>query len=465
MQELALISDRLAAIQQKSRDGLKQRQSILDTLFPAQLAFVADTSKRKAALCSRRAGKSHGMGCALVLKCLESPGALVVYAALTHKSAKRILWPVLKRIDSDFNLGIRWNNTELTGRFPNGSEIWLTGADDEGQIDKLRGSAYHMVVIDEAGHFGAHLDAFIDEVIEPALLDHNGTLSLIGTPSASCVGKFFDITTGADNGYTTHRWTVLDNPHIPHAAEWLERRCREMGWDDHSPVYLREWRGRWIKSLDSLVYRHTAANIIDAIPAMHWNNVLGIDLGYDDDTAFSIVSFSKHSPTSYIHGGWKSPRLTVSEVATKARWYVETYNPVSVVCDTGGGGKMIAEEIAQRYGLPIVPAEKTDKYGTIELLNADLKTGRVKVKRGDPVLSEWDILQWDDKRKKEDDRFPNHASDSVLYAWRESIHWAHRPGEVLPKAGTVEYAEREARIMEEQEEEEGTPWWAKEPKV
>lgn len=420
-------------------------------LFPEQIRFVRDPSKRKAALCSRRAGKSFAVGVYLCETAVAQPDSICIYVALTRLTAKRILWPALRKINQLHALGMAFNATELTVCFPNGSQIWLTGAEDQGQIEKLRGSAYHLVVIDEAASFGAHLDELIDEVLEPALLDHDGTLCLIGTPSAACTGKFHEVTTLRSEDWSVHRWTVLNNPHLPRAQEWLEHRRLKNGWTLDHPIYRREWLGEWVWDAESLVYKFSAENICSSFPpqkAQTWHHILGVDLGYHDNTAFQLVSSSSDGPNCYIHRGEKHPRMDVTNVAAKIREYMAQWEITQVVIDTGGIGKMLAEELSIRQGLPIKAAEKTDKMGAIELLNGDLFARRVFVLHGEPVLREWEVLQWDETRKKEDPRYPNDLSDATTYAYREAVHWAHRPPVLLPKMGTEDYMHYQEQLMD-----------------
>lgn len=436
-------------------DALKQRVGLLPHLFPHQRKFVLDGAKRKAALCSRRAGKTTAVAVALLEVARNNPGSICVYISLTRLSAKRILWPALKKLTALApDVEVRFNHSELSCIFSNGAQLWITGADDDAQIDKLRGSAYHLVVIDEAASFGPHLDTLVDEVLEPALLDHNGTLALIGTPGAACTGKFHDITTGVSGAsWGVHRWTVLDNPHIPTAGQWLQQRKIENGWDDEHPIYRREWLGHWVLSLDSLVYRFTGANLCDdfAADGRDWVHTLGVDLGFDDDSAFQICSSSPQKPECYLHSGSKQSGMNVTQVAERIQGYLNRWPIHRVVIDTGGIGKMVAEELTARFNLPVKAAEKADKLGAIELLNGDLHSKRVMVVRNEPVLREWQVLQWDaDDRRKEDGRFPNHLSDASLYAYREAIHWAHRPVSPPPETGTPAFVQADEDAMEEE---------------
>ena len=137
-------------------------------LFNYQLDFIDDPCKTKTALCSRRAGKTYASCYYLLEAAHQSPNTICAYIALTRRSAKRLMWRELKLADKTYMLGIKFNASELIAILPNGSQIIMSGADDEAEIDKLRGSAYQLVVIDEAASFGPHLTSLIEEVLEPA---------------------------------------------------------------------------------------------------------------------------------------------------------------------------------------------------------------------------------------------------------------------------------------------------------
>ena len=192
-------------------------------LFGLQQDFINDPSKLKAALCGRRAGKTYAICYYLIQEAFRAPESICAYIGLSRISAKRLMWQALKRANRQFKLGMRFNNAELIATLPNHSQIFLAGANDEGDIDKLRGSAYRLVALDECASFGPHIDTLVEEVIEPALLDYDGTLALIGTPNAACRGLFYKATTDKSYGYSLHHWTVLNNPHIPKARPWLTK--------------------------------------------------------------------------------------------------------------------------------------------------------------------------------------------------------------------------------------------------
>ena len=442
-----------------------------EDLFDKQMDFINDPSCFKTALCSRRAGKTYASCYYLIETAARHADSLSAYIGLTRSSAKRLMWAEMKRANVKYHIGMRFNNSELVATLPNNSQIVLTGANDEADIDKLRGSAYRLVILDEAASFGAHMEGLVQEVLEPALVDHNGTIAMIGTPNAACSGMFFHATTNPKFGYSNHSWTIMDNPHIPHAQEWLGKRMKQKGWDEHHPVYLREWRGQWIRSEDSLVYKYSEEkNFYKEVPHYEYDfdYILGVDLGYEDATAFIIGAYCSELPYFYVVDTFKQSKMLPSDIAQKIHDYNQTYNFTSIVADTGGLGKSIVEEFRQRWALPIRAAEKRNKAAYIELMNSDLANGHIQVDGTSDLVDEWRLLQWDEDRKKEDGRFDNHLSDACLYAWRESKHFTHEEEILPPRPGTSEYNRQledqhwdtvARKIEDKSDEGTGVPEW------
>lgn len=434
------------------------RARIMADMSPRQQGWLADESAAKAGCCGRRAGKTVVNAADLTLDAMRVPerGEMCAYITLTRKNAKLLLWPELKRFNAKYGIGIKFNNTDLLATFPSGGSIWLGGADTEDQIEKFRGFKFRRIVLDECASFAPHINALIDEVLHPALLDVSGKMSMIGSPSAKCSGAFYDACTDPSLGWSLHQWTVLENPAIPNAAAWLASECARKGLSEDDPRYLREWMGRWVADLNSLVYRYQAANSdYDVLPSGHdWEYVLGVDLGFDPDPcAFVVLAFCRDLPDVYVVETEQLGQLIPEAIANRVKAYMGRYRFARIVADTGGLGKAIVEEMRQRYSIPVYPAEKRNKHEYIELLNSDLATGRMRIRRQDPLAHDWQQLVWDMDtrgRRKESDRYPNHRSDAALYAWREAKHFAYKAPDVPPAIGTDAHAQREAARLERQ---------------
>jgi phage terminase large subunit len=275
---------------------------------------------------------------------------------------------------------------------------------------------------------------------------------MIGTPSARLSGLFYEATTKQDSPYSVHHWTILDNPFIPHAREWLDARKKERAWTEDTPAYRREWLGEWCGSTDSQVYQFSREkNLAVGIPNK-LDYILGIDLGYDDETAFVVVGYRPDEPKLYVVETYAKSEMTITDIVRKIDELTSRYKSfVRIVADTGGLGKQIAAEIRKRYGVAVFPAEKTQKAEFIQLLNDDLRLGKVLV---NPIeinfIEEITALQWDeekDGRFIEDPRFANHRCDAFLYAWRESTHYLSKVPDNRPEPNSIAWhREQEERI-------------------
>ena len=459
------------------------RERILADLFGPQRAFVEDTSDRKAALCTRRAGKTFGVGRYLSMEGNTGKPGDCLYLAPTRVDAKKLLWDGpdgLLAINREYGLDMKPDNSELKMTCSNGSRIYISGADKEQDIEKHRGPPYKLAVIDEPASFRPHLEMLVRDVLEPATLDHLGTIALTGTPGRNLAGLFYDVTrndTPASRlqrakGWAVHEWSVRDNPHLPGAATFIARQMERNGWTESTPTYLREYCGIWAREDSSLVYRfNPAKNTYTELPKdLAWEYLLGIDLGYDDDTALREIAFSWDAPGVYLTRSYKRKGMLPDDLARVVKEWDAERKYLSIVADTGGLGKTIVLEMNERHGLSIKPAEKTNKVDYIQHFNNDLAAGRIQVPEGDPVITEWNTLQWaPDPTGKgrfiEDPRFDNHDSDATLYVWREALHYLYEAPNIAPLQGTTEaHRATEKRIIEQLEEkfapqQEDSEWW------
>ena len=459
---------------------LRASAAMRKRLFRQQLAFLTDVARYKSLLCPRRAGKSF----AAAIYCLDVacrvPGSLSVFMTLTRMRAKQILWRVLKKLNTDFELGCDFNETELTATLANGSVVRLAGCETPADIDKFRGEAYHLFIIDEAKSFSAALlDELLEEAVEPALSDYRGTLILMGTPGPVLDGAFYDAT-GPDPArrgrWHFHRWNTSDNVAMPHL--WADALAlkQQKQWTDGNPKWLREYIGTWIADHSELVYKFDAAknlwkpepserNPFGLPPEHAWHYLLGVDLGYRDAFALQVVAYSETHPHFYQVYEYTLPGLHLTPI-------VEAIKAAEKLCggftyavgDYAGGGaaKVLYETIAAEHGISIEPAQKLGKVEHIDLVNDDLIEGRCKLLEHSALVREMKTLAWETDRKsglpnrmKEKEGLPNDNCDAFLYTrWLAQHHFWQRPVTRVLR-GTPEYIDQAElaaeRLAEEKE--------------
>ena len=418
-----------------------------DVLFQKQLPFGLDTSRWQTAVCTRRAGKTYGIAAKLLDVAKRKPGCVALYVTKSRINAKRIVWDTLKLLNETFALGGEPLEGELCLAMPNSSKIYLSGADHEAEIEKFRGLPIGIALIDEAQLLPSYIRKMVDEVLAPALMDFDGSLVLVGTPGPVPIGYFHECSHSPK--WSHHAWTVFDNPHIerkskktPQAllAEELERR----GVTVEDPAIQREWFGRWVLDENSLVFRYDAGrNGRTQLENHHTDFVMGIDLGFDDADAICVLGWSDESPELDLVYELVMAKQTITPLMKQVEAVYERFKPQAVVCDMGGLGKKIAEELQQRTGIPIEAADKQRKLEHIELMNDALRTGRFFAPADSRFAADCMLVEWDKtnpEKPKISDRFHSDICDAVLYAWRHCQQWLYVPPKrPAPRVNTPEW--------------------------
>lgn len=482
----AVLEEKLRRISPPKRVFVaKKTWRFIAELHALQQKVRAAVDKRKALLWGRRTGKTIFDVCSLLEAAGNHPDSHCAYLTLTREQARRNIWGELKRFSDDYSLGISFNETKLIATLPNGSEILLLGALNANDIERLRGTPFVLVVIDEAGSFpsrapkngestGDLLARLWMDILSPAMLDYQGTIIMSGTPTANCRGFFFEAThpnpDQRKKGWLYSHATVLDNPfvpkvrtaEIPDAKTYLQKEIIEaQGISELDPSFRREWRAEWARSADDLVYPHFSSvrNVYKTIPGanrIEWHYGVSVDLGYDDPTVIGVFMWSTEVPDVYLIRVIKGDSWIISRIGSELKKIEKEFGALSfIVVDQGGGaGKMAAEEMKQRWQLAnLKGAEKQKKPTYIGFLNSDFQTGRFKIHESCvPVLDEISVLQWDARwpGKVEDERFANDACDMMLYGWRECRGFAfdqdQTPMEMRPSEAQQQEDDMESQI-------------------
>jgi hypothetical protein len=415
-------------------------------LFGKQLPFGLDEARFQTACCTRRSGKTVGLLAKLLKKAESTPNSVCLYITLSRINAKRLAWDILKSLNSEHGIGGVANESELLLTLPNGARIYLTGCADMGEVEKFRGLALAIVVIDEAQSFPTlMLQRLIDEVLMPALMDFAGLLVLVGTPGPVPVGYFHSACHSAE--WAHHSWTVFDNPHIERKSgqtpqQLLEAELKRRGVTVNDPVIQREWFRQWVSDPNSLVFSFDAS--INTRPAReHQHHVIGIDVGFNDADAIDVLGWSDHVREVDLVFEDVCAKQHIDALAAKVVKVYEKYQPLAVVMDTGGGGKKLAESIGARHRISIAAADKLRKNEHIEWVNSALRTRQLFVPPDSRFAQEALLLEWDrsnPEKPKISDRFHSDTADGLLYAYVEALHWLEEPEKPkAPRPGSPEH--------------------------
>ena len=427
--------ERLAELKERYLAKQRGKFNIEKIAFKQQLEFINDQARLKALFCTRRAAKSYTGGLYLLREALNSPNCNVLYIALTRANAHGIIWKdVLRELDLKHGLNIKFNESHLTATLPNGSVIWVTGADtDENEMNKLLGRKYKLVILDEASMFSVNMHQLVYGILKPATADQRGTICLLGTSSNITRGLFYDITTGSEPGWSLHQWTAHDNPHV--AVQWreeLEDIAKNRPLFQETALYKQWYLNQWTIASDALVYKYEPGKNQSAhLPreVVLWHYVLGIDLGHSPDpSAFVVSAYSEETRELYFVHAEKHLEMDVTDVANKIKQLDAKYKFEVKVID--GSAKMAVAELNSRHGVNVIPADKANKEDFINLMNSDFIQARIKVLPGAKDLTEeLSTLVWVTDNgivkipRKEHPSIPNHLTDAALYNWRHCYNY------------------------------------------
>ena len=498
----------------QTQEGLRARdtsgfsakaEALLGMCHLRQRDYVLDHGRLVAALVARRSGKTTGERIAELRTMLLVPKAQVVFVAVTRTQAEDLMWAPLKDLAEQLELQARFNETKLRMTLrKNGSELQLVGADDKHEIEKLRGRKFHRAGIDEAGtHKPELLKNLVERILWPALGDYRGQLAAVGTPTHVLSGLFYEATRPGSTigrpyqdrnnpehasfaGWSVHKWHREDNVFIPHLWEEALIAKAANGWSDQNPIWRREYLGQWVADDTGFVYkfrRHhpetgepwniwtpgpkTKGNPFGLPEGHTWRYVYGLDFGsgggkvFDgegarkgDPFALEVLAFSDTEPSLYqVYEHVATERLSVTAIAELLKSLIATTGyPDGMAADIAGSGELVLSELRTVHGLNIEAADKGYKYknGAIEVINADLIDGRLKLLDGKQLEQQMTHLQWDETGIKENRNQRNDACDALIYARKKAGHrYAVDPDPPGPLPGSPEALDRR---MEEDED-------------
>lgn len=436
------IDKQLNKSKREDTDFLSYR--IWRTCHDQQQKIMLTKEKFIFAMAGRRAGKTEAATKKSVEISTTIQDAKVLIIGLSFTRALELYWNALIKEFTDLGIEIvEQRRTEGLIKLFNGSEIHLHGNTTVDERDKLRGSKWHLIIIDEVQSQKA-LPILIDEILEPTLLDYQGQMMLIGT-GPKVRGTYWEqLWTSETKKAFRINWNISNNPFIPNYEKVLEEIKKEKGLTDKSPLFQREYLGQISYDDDALCFRMKDNNYFTDVDMVSWINsqprtdikfTAGLDYGYVDSDGFAIIMFSSSRPERWLIYEHKGNRTGITELADKIKQgmdYVNTSPLFSsipdkhfyIYSDSGGAGKKISFELSTQYNLPCLDAYKYDKNFAIERLQEETRTGDFKIRKGNVFDDEAlkTVFSRNEKdeltRQIDDDTFHPDLLDAVLYALR-----------------------------------------------
>lgn len=359
-----------------------------------------------------------------------------------------------------------WSERDKRWTFPSGFKLTFGYCETPVDVYRYQGSEYQVICVDELTQWpeepyryllsrlrriqGSEVPIRMRAATNPGGLGH-----------AWVKGRFVE-PGSAERPFVPAK--LDDNPHLDRQA--YEAALSQL--DDVTRDQLR--RGLWVQATNGRVYAFDRDRHLEHVDtSTGWRLILGLDLGASESkptTGFALVAWHEHDPRTVVVRSWVEAGMTPSSCAEVVRFVQEQYPDVRVIMDEGALGRGYGNELRQRYGLPVVAAQKRDKLGYRKLLNGAFQRNEVVLTpcACDALVDELEGLVWDARGLDAMPGLPDHASDALLYAWREAHSYRATPQSVRLQPHTEAWwanqeREREERERLEHEERKKDHWW------
>lgn len=450
-----------------------------------QLAYMRDLARWIVLMCSRRAGKTHGIAGRYAKRSMAVPHGNRVYLALTGGQARDIMWePIWKPMCERWKLPVEHNETRMVTRFANGSRVRLAGTDDIAAIKKELGAGLDEATVDEAqDQKDPVLRDLCIRILPPAMTDKRGTITVSGVVPEIEAGYFMELWLLSQ--WAKHNWSQMENPHMPHALEELHEYLeKNPGLKMDSPVIQRERFGRFKYDKNVTAYAYSPelngytperpewldpifggeypdwlqvamrAAKLDVLPFGHWteeptdgtarfgvmaakphpgiNRFAGaIDPGTSDRASLSVVGWGEATEEVQHVFEFSVPRKVAQQLGGLACWAAVAthFYGIDMWAWDPGSGKMEIDTFQADYGLPVIrAANKADAPGQIRRNNDLLTKGLLKTMIGSAAEQDY--------RKARRD--PNSPASGP---WKWASQWHPDPSESKRYAIGLYYSE------------------------
>lgn len=431
------------------------RAALRLSMFDKQNELNDDDALFQACVAGRRGGKSDSIPKRAIDKVLGAgPNEVVLLGADTLKKARALHWGNLAACATTHGAPLKPNQQGAYWETPTGARVQFWGINDAMSVELMRGFKVAGAMFDECATYAGLLERMVRDVLEPALGDTGGQLTLYGTPSYTRAGGWFDICEGKDaSKWKLFRWDARDNPHfradrggaVPYFEEVL---CRN-GWTWDTAAFKREYLGLFVDDSSMMVCDYVAErDVITSLPedySENWPHVVGIDFGINDAFAVVVLAVSPWAPARryFVHAK-KASGLDIDQCVAMLKPIAERYRPTSIVCDPAGGGKPFYVTFNNRHGTELgvnirsAPKVAGSLVESIRMQNTEFRTGRLKVllPACRDLAGEWQVLPWvDEFRDAPHDGFAQDLFDAGRYALMDTITMVPRERPTTDNAG------------------------------
>ena len=396
MDILADIDNQVNKARREDADFIRYR--ICLRAFDIQQRILMSHARDIVLMAGRRAGKSETNKLKSIDGAVRANNQRILIIGLTIMKTTQIYWDDTITILTQLGIDHPPAVTENRIGFPNGSFIQYGGNSSKVEREKYRGQHWDGIIIDEA-QSQAELGNFIKEIINPMLMDTNGWLMVTGSGPRTRGTSFEHLWHNPSPSGLRINWNLSQNPNIHDYENALATEREKHGLAETDSLFMREYLGLIVYDDESLAFRLNEENYYTEDELDAWlasqspadiKFTAGLDYGFVDSDAFIVVMYSEKSNSKFIVHEYKKSGTDVTtlveaikqaKVDIAQRFHKMAYNQdFNIYADTSD--QKIGLELSNRYGIPVHNAMKYDKTMAIQMLQEEVRSRRLKVKKG-----------------------------------------------------------------------------------
>ena len=241
-------------------------------------SIILDPHRFKVVVAGRRWGKSYLSLMWLLTKEIQ-PGERRWIVGPTYRSLKSTTWPILRAIMRQHE-GAVINESDLSIKLPNDSEIALKGSEQE---NNLRGAGLDMVVMEEFSYIKPHV---YEEIIYPMLTTTQGDALFIGTPNSFDHLYDYYLRGQSDPDWKSWQFTTEQGGFVP--KDEIERAKATMD----EQTYKTEFLADFVSTGSRAAYNFDRKIHVKQAEELTANLFFGLDFNIDYMTAVLGCSYS-----------------------------------------------------------------------------------------------------------------------------------------------------------------------------
>lgn len=383
--------------------------------------ILSDPNRISVVLCSRRLGKTFLMCTMAVEECLKKSNAVVKYAFPKQNSANKMLKPVMRKVLEDCPAHLKpvYMTAEKVFRFPNGSEIQISGT-DAGNIENLRGGDSNLNIVDEAG-FCSDLTYGVRSVLGPTTKITKGRTIMVSTPSKSENHDFIQdwvLPYQAEGRIRTY--TIYDNPQLNEEA--IREATSEYPDGANDPMFRREYMCEIIRDADKTIlpsfnYVNEKIIVTDKFDIPPYKDIYtSMDIGGSDLTVVLFGYYDYMEATlcildEFVCDGSTNTEILAENIIAKEKLHFT--NPIDKSVDqpylrvADNNNAILLTDLYKLHGILFSKSKKDKREAAINALDVAIAQHKIKIHPRCQHLiyhiksAEWNNQRTDFKRLKD----------------------------------------------------------------